>query len=111
MLFFYISPISYSQRNGANNVLFYALTGCKPCSIGGEYIATMTEPGTSILTANRPYLYKAATTGDADFSGTYAIPASIEAGTTTSGVWTFKGTYSTIEWTSAPAKPTYGFSA
>ena len=79
--------------------------------VGSEYIATMTEPGTSTLTANTPYLYKAETTGVTDFSGTYAIPASIEAGTTTSGDWTFKGTYSTIEWTSAPAEPTYGFSA
>ena len=67
--------------------------------VGSEYIATMTEPGTSTLTANTPYLYKAATTGDADFSGTYDIPASITAGQTTSGDWTFKGTYSTIEWT------------
>ena len=73
----------------------------------------MTEPGTSTLTANTPYLYKAATTGDANFSGTYAIPASITAGETTSGSgdWTFKGTYITIEWISAPAEPTYGFSA
>ena len=100
-------PFAYTKKTGDGS--FYEFTGIE--KVGSEYIATMTEPGTSTLTANRPYLYKAATTGDADFSGTYAIPASIEAGTTTSGDWTFKGTYSTIEWTDAPAEHTYGFSA
>ena len=100
-------PFAYTKKPGDGS--FYEFTGIE--KVGSEYIATMTEPGTSTLTANTPYLYKAATTGDADFSGTYAIPASIEAGTTISGDWTFKGTYSTIEWTSAPGDPTYGFSA
>ena len=100
-------PFAYTKKTGDGS--FYAFTGIE--KVGSEYIATMTEPGTSTLTANTPYLYKAATTGDADFSGTYAIPASITAGTTISGDWTFKGTYSTIEWTSAPGDPTYGFSA
>jgi len=100
-------PFAYTKKTGDGS--FYEFTGIE--KVGSEYIATMTEPGTSTLTANTPYLYKAATTGDADFSGTYAIPASIEAGTTISGDWTFKGTYSTIEWTSAPEDPTYGFSA
>ena len=49
-------------------------------------------------------------TGNADFSGSYTIE-SITAGTTTEGKWTFKGTYSTIEWSAAPSTPTYGFSA
>ena len=100
-------PFDYTKKTGDGS--FYEFTGIK--KVDSEYIATMTEPGTSTLTANTPYLYKAATTGDADFSGTYAIPLTIAAGTTTSGDWTFKGTYSTIEWTSAPDKPTYGFSA
>ena len=100
-------PFAYTKKTGDGS--FYAFSGIE--KVGSEYIATMTEPGTSTLTANTPYLYKAATTGDADFSGTYAIPASITAGETTSGDWTFKGTYSTIEWTDAPEEPTYGFSA
>ena len=102
-------PFAYTKKPGDGS--FYEFTSI--AKVGSEYIATMTEPGTSTLTANTPYLYKAATTGDADFSGTYAIPSTIAAGTTTSGSgdWTFMGTYSTIEWTSAPAKPTYGFSA
>ena len=100
-------PFDYTKKTGDGS--FYAFSGIE--KVGSEYIATMTEPGTSTLTANTPYLYKAETTGVTDFSGTYAIPASITAGSTTSSDWTFKGTYSTIEWTSAPAEPTYGFSA
>ena len=100
-------PFAYTKKTGDGS--FYAFSGIE--KVDNEYIATMTEPGTSTLTANTPYLYKAETTGVTDFSGTYAIPASIEAGTTISGDWTFKGTYSTIEWTDAPAEPTYGFSA
>ena len=84
-------PFDYTKKTGDGS--FYEFTGIE--KVGNEYIATMTEPGES----------------DADFSGTYAIPLTIAAGTTTSGDWTFKGTYSTIEWTSAPDKPTYGFSA
>ena len=100
-------PFAYTKKTGDGS--FYAFSGIE--KVGSEYIATMTEPGTSTLTANTPYLYKAETTGVTDFSGRYAIPASIEAGTTTSGNWTFKGTYSTINWTDAPTTPTYGFSA
>ena len=99
-------PFAYTKKTGDGS--FYAFSGIE--KVGSEYIATMTEPGTSTLTANTPYLYKAATTGDADFSGTYAIPASITAGSTTSGDWTFKGTYSTIKWTTVPTG-IYGFSA
>ena len=100
-------PFAYTKKTGDGS--FYEFTGIE--MVGSEYIATMTEPVTSTLTANRPYLYKAETTGVTDFSGTYAIPSTIAAGTTTSGDWTFVGTYSTINWPDAPAKPTYGFSA
>ena len=99
-------PFAYTKKTGDGS--FYEFTGIK--KVDSEYIATMTEPGTSTLTANTPYLYKAATTGNANFSGTYAIPASIEAGETTSGDWKFKGTYSTIKWTTEPTG-IYGFSA
>ena len=99
-------PFAYTKKTGDGS--FYEFTGIK--KVDSEYIATMTEPGTSTLTANTPYLYKAATTGNANVSGTYAIPASIEAGETTSGDWKFKGTYSTIKWTTEPTG-IYGFSA
>ena len=100
-------PFAYTKKEGDGS--FYAFTNIE--KVGSDYVATMTEPGTTTLTANTPYLYLPNATGDVDFGGAYTIPASIEAGTTTSNGWTFKGTYSTIEWTDAPAEPTYGFSA
>ncbi|MBQ9641155.1 MAG: hypothetical protein IJV06_06305 [Bacteroidaceae bacterium] len=102
-------PFAYTKKEDDGS--FYEFSGISQDGETGEYIATMTEPSTTTLTANTPYLYNAATTGDADFSGIYTIPADLTAGTTTSGDWTFKGTYSTIEWSSAPSAPTYGFSA
>ena len=96
-------PFAYTPQGEEK---FYSFTGIN--EDGGNYTADMTEV-VSPLVANTPYLFMP--TGNANFSGTYAIPASITAGTTTSGDWTFIGTYSTIEWTSAPADPTYGFSA
>lgn len=77
---------------------------------GTEYIADMTEYTGTNLVANVPYLYKDNATGSVDFSGTYEIPNPLTAGSTESNGWTFKGTYSTIEWTTAPTG-TYGFSA
>lgn len=100
-------PFAYTKKEGDGS--FYAFTNIE--KVGSEYVATMTEPGTTTLEANTPYLYKPNADGNVDFSGTYEIPASLTAGFTTSNGWTFKGTYSTIEWTSAPAEPTYGFSA
>ena len=96
-------PFAYTPQGEEK---FYSFTGIN--EDGGNYTADMTEVVTPLV-ANTPYLFMP--TGDADFSGTYAIPASITAGSTISGDWTFKGTYSTIEWTDAPAEPTYGFSA
>ena len=99
-------PFAYTKKTGDGS--FYAFSGIE--KVGSEYIATMTEPGTSTLTANTPYLYKAKTTGATDFSDTYAIPASITAGTTASGDWKFVGTYTTQTWDVAPTG-IYGFSA
>ncbi len=99
-------PFAYTKKTGDGS--FYAFSGIE--KVGSEYIATMTEPGTSTLTANTPYLYKAETTGVTDFSGTYTLPAAITAGTTTSGDWKFVGTYTTQSWDAAPTG-FYGFSA
>ena len=49
-------PFAYTKKTGDGS--FYEFTGIE--KMGSEYIATMTEPGTSTLTANTPYLYKAA---------------------------------------------------
>ena len=98
-------PFAYSPQTGEK---FYTFTGIT--NEDNEYVATMTEYTGTALVANTPYLYKAETTGDVDFSGTYTIPADLTAGTTTSGDWTFVGTYETLEWTTAPTG-IYGFSA
>ena len=99
-------PFAYTKKEGDGS--FYAFTGIT--KEDGNYVATMTEPGTTTLTANTPYLYMPSTTGNVDFSGTYTIPSDLTAGTTTSGDWTFLGTYTTVEWPTAPTG-TYGFSA
>jgi hypothetical protein len=87
---------------------FYTFTGISKS--GDDYIADMTEYTGDYLVANTPYLFTPSATGSVDFSGTYEIPASITAGETVSGDWTYQGTYETIEWTSAPTG-IYGFSA
>ena len=99
-------PFAYTKKAGDGS--FYAFTNIE--KVGSEYVATMTEPGVSTLTANTPYLYMPIATGNVDFSGPYTIPATLTAGSTTSNGWTFKGTFTTIEWTTAPTG-TYGFSA
>ena len=99
-------PFAYIKKEGDGS--FYAFTGIT--KENGNYVATMTEPGTTTLTANTPYLYLPSETGNVDFSGTYTIPASLTAGSTTSGDWTFLGTYTTVSWTEAPTG-IYGFSA
>ena len=100
-------PFAYTKKTGDGS--FYEFTNIEKNG-SGEYVATMTDPGESTLTANTPYLYMPSTTGDVDFSGTYTIPSTLTAGETTRNGWTFKGTYTTIIWSTAPTG-TYGFSA
>ena len=87
---------------------FYTFTGISKS--GSEYIADMTEYTGDNLEANTPYLFLPSATGNVDFGGTYAIPASLTAGSTVSGDWTFLATYETVSWTEAPTG-IYGFSA
>ena len=100
-------PFDYTKKSGDGS--FYAFTNI--VKDGNEYVATMTDPGTTTLTANTPYLYTPNSNNPVDFSGTYTLPASITAGETTSNGWTFKGTYETITWDGTQTTPTYGFSA
>ena len=99
-------PFAYTKKEGDGS--FYEFTSIT--KEGGEYVATMTEPNVSTLTANTPYLFTPAATGNVDFGGTYEIPASLTAGETESGDWKFLGTYETVSWTEAPTG-IYGFSA
>jgi|GEM_PF-2545425 len=98
-------PFDYAVKTGEQ---FYTFTGIT--KDGDDFVATMTEYTGDNLVANTPYLYKSASTGATDFSGTYTLPAEITAGTTVSGDWTFVGTYTTQTWDVAPTG-TYGFSA
>ena len=97
-------PFDYTKKEGDGS--FYAFTSIEHS--GSKYIATMTEPGTETLTANTPYLYLPSATGNVEFSGTPTT--AIAAGTTTSGDWTFQGTYDEVKWDTAPTG-IYGFSA
>jgi hypothetical protein len=87
---------------------FYTFTGIT--HEGSNYEATMTEYTDANLEPNTPYLFTPSATGSVDFGGTYTLPASITAGSTVSGDWTYLGTYETISWTEAPTG-IYGFSA
>ncbi len=77
----------------------------------GQYIATMEEANkaTSPLSANTPYLFMPAGTGTKPvlFHGDAAYASNP---LTTSGYWTFKGTYEEKKWDSEPTG-IYGFSA
>ena len=100
-------PFAYEKK--AADGSFYAFTNIE--KVGSEYVATMTEPAASTLEANTPYLFTPAASS-VTFTGTIAdVPATFTAGETTSNGWTFKGTYETIQWETAPATSTYGFSA
>jgi hypothetical protein len=99
-------PFAYTKKAGDGS--FYAFTNIK--KENGEYVATMTEPISTTLTAGTPYLYLPNATGAVDFGGAYTIPAELTAGETTSNDWTFKGTFETIEWATAQTG-IYGFSA
>ena len=99
-------PFAYTKKAGDGS--FYAFTNIEKS--GSEYVATMTEPGESTLTANTPYLYMPNKDDEVDFSGAYTIPATLTAGETKRGDWTFKGIYKAHTWTPAPTG-IYGFSA
>ena len=99
-------PFAYTKKEGDGS--FYTFTGIT--KEGSNYVATMTEPITTTLTANTPYLYMPSATGNVDFSGTYTIPDELTAGSTTNGDWTYVGTYDLVSWTEEPTG-IYGFSA
>jgi hypothetical protein len=63
--------------------------------------------------ANKPYVFMPDATGEVTFSGvTDEIPASLTAGSTASGDWTFKGTYTKLIYGTAPFEGyVYGFAS
>ena len=101
-------PFAYTKQGTEGS--FYEFTKIEKNG-SGEYVATMTEPGASTLTANTPYLFTPALSS-VTFTGTIAsVPATFTGDyETVKNDWTFKGTFATIEWKTAPTG-IYGFSA
>ena len=80
------------------------------------WVATMSETGGNNVTkteANTPYVFMPEADGKVTFSGTTdEIPALLTAGSTTSGEWTFCGTYQVLKYGTAPMQgPVYGFAS
>ena len=87
---------------------FYTLGSVTVNETTGLWEADMTEVTGTTLSANTPYIFVPAF-GTVDFSGEYAIPASVSAGSQTVGRWSLQGTYTEKTW-SAESQD-YGFSA
>jgi hypothetical protein len=112
-------PFSFKAPSACT---FYAFTGIEWNSTNHQWEATITQQAANAtLNAHTPYIFKCAE-NEATFTSTIATVAAsygdteLSAGavTATTGddqAWTFKGTYTALDWTSAaPAEPTYGFS-
>ena len=89
--------LPYDVTPDANAGTFYTFAGVT--EENGEYVVTMSENAATTLTANTPYLFKPAATGDVTFTGKIAkvadtyTPAKVE-----SGNWTFAGSYNKVQW-------------
>ena len=102
-----------------DNCTFYAFQGIHFDETENAWVADVSE--TTTLNAHTPYIFKCTETS-ATFSGTISNVAAsygdteLSAGAVNATVgtdqnWTFKGTYTALDWTSAdPTEPTYGFS-
>ena len=89
---------------------FYTFKGISKS--GSTYIADMTASVSTTLTPNTPYVFMPSATGDVNFSGTYAIPATLTASSATSGDWKFYGTYTRLTYGTAPMTGyVYGFAS
>jgi uncharacterized repeat protein (TIGR02543 family) len=95
----------------------YRFAGITHDSTNG-WVATMsdaTPDGNKVTSteANMPYVFMPDATGEVTFSGvTDVIPASLTAGSTASGDWTFKGTYTKLIYGTAPFEGyVYGFAS
>ena len=80
------------------------------------WVATMVDATPNMVTetvANTPYLFLPDADGNVTFSGTIDnVPASVAAGTTESGDWTFHGTYSRLDYgTELFSGTVFGFAA
>jgi hypothetical protein len=102
-------PFNYTPQSGEGT--YSTFTGVAKNS-DGKWVATMTEH-TGALVANTPYVFTPASDGSIDYSGTYTLPSTVAAASTTSGDWKFCGTYEPIVWNTGHADlgKIYGFAA
>jgi hypothetical protein len=100
-------PYAISSVSGGTLYSFDNITESE-----GEYTVHMSAASLP-TTANTPYLFMPSADGEVTFSGTMTVPASVEAGNTTSGDWTFEGTYEKTTWSGLPAgsSAVYGYAA
>ena len=98
----------------------YTFTGIEYDDVKAEWVATMTDatPNGSSITAtvaNTPYLFMPDGNGEVTFTGTVgSVAEDIVAGSTTSTdtYWTFRGTYTRLDYGTAPMTGyVYGFAA
>ena len=98
----------------------YTFTGIDYDDVKAEWVATMTDatPNGSSITAtvaNTPYLFMPDGNGEVTFTGTVgSVAEDIVAGSTTSTdtYWTFRGTYTRLDYGTAPMTGyVYGFAA
>lgn len=100
-------PYAISSVSGGTLYSFDNITESE-----GEYTVHMSVASLP-TTANTPYLFMPSADGEVTFSGTMTVPASMAAGNTTSGDWTFEGTYEKTTWSGLPAgsSAVYGYAA
>ena len=100
-------PYAISSVSGGTLYSFDNITESE-----GEYTVHMSAASLP-TTANTPYLFMPSADGEVTFSGMMTVPASMAAGNTTSGDWTFEGTYEKTTWSGLPAgsSAVYGYAA
>ena len=105
-----VFPFAYTPS--AEEGKYYTFGGVTYDGNKGKWIATMNEYTGTTLSANTPYLFMpAGTDGIVPVLFHGAAAASISAGTTTQGDWTFKGVYAKKTWAAADCGRDYGFAA
>ena len=91
-------PFPMTNINGGNVYEFMDVT----YDAQDGWVATMIDATPNRVTstvAHKPYLFLPESDGEVTFSGTVtSVPASVVAGESTSGDWTFHGTYSRMDY-------------
>ena len=107
-------PFELDKPSTSDVGTFYTFSGVSDAT--GEYVVTMTEVTADNLSAGTPYMFKPATGDEVTFQNTaYNVPSTgfTPAGTETdANGWEFKGTYSRLDYGTAPfSGKAFGFAA